>query len=445
MKRAAIYIRVSTDEQGDSVGAQRKALQEYVDAHDDLSLAGEYIDEGISGQKYTQRDELQRLLADVAAGKVDVILFTKLDRWFRSVRHYTATQAQLDRRGVGWLAIWEPIYDTTTPSGRLVVNQMMAIAQFEAENTGQRIKSVFAYKATRGEVLSGNPPVGYAIKDKHLVPGLEADDVRALFETYARHGSLADCMRMFYDRTGRALTRQAVKRILCDEKYIGRFRGNDHYCPPLVSEALFSDCQRKVAMNVKSAQKYTYIFSGLIRCSCCGGTMAGQRDSKKYKEKIYRRAYYRCTKHYQRGIPLCPNQKTIFETTIEKYLLDHIPQLAADFKTEYHAKQEPARNAERQRAIILRKLDRLKDLYVNDLITLEEFKTDKDRYIRQLDALPVQEAAEPRDFTALDKITTVSFRTLYDGLSNDEKRFLWRSVIKEIRLDEEKNLAIIFL
>ena len=144
MKRAALYIRVSSDKQvkeGDSIPAQREALRKYAKEHNFL-IAGEYIDDGISGTKYSQRDELQRMLSDVEARKIDIILFTKLDRYFRSVRHYTATQAILDKYGVGWTAIWEPIYDTTTPQGRLILNQMMSIAQFEAENTGQRIRQV---------------------------------------------------------------------------------------------------------------------------------------------------------------------------------------------------------------------------------------------------------------------------------------------------------------
>ena len=132
MKKTAIYIRVSSDRQvqeGDSIAAQRDALIKYVNDRPDLVLAGEYLDDGVSGQK-DKRDELQRLLDDVRQNRIDLIIFTKLDRWFRSVRHYTATQEVLDRHSVTWTAIWESIYDTTTPQGRLIVNQMMSIAQF---------------------------------------------------------------------------------------------------------------------------------------------------------------------------------------------------------------------------------------------------------------------------------------------------------------------------
>ena len=445
MKRAAIYVRVSTDEQGDSVGAQLAALRDYVAAHDDLTMAGEYIDEGISGQKYAQRDDLQRLLADVDAGKIDIILFTKLDRWFRSVRHYTATQAQLDRRGVGWLAIWEPIYDTTTPSGRLIVNQMMAIAQFEAENTGSRIKQVFAYKIAQGEVVSGNPPVGYVIQDKHLVPGPEADAVKEMFEHFSRHGSLVGAQRVFIARTGRPIVRQSVKRMLTEEVYIGRYRGNDNYCPPIVSKDLFEDCGRKVKMNVKSAQKYTYTFSGLVRCDVCGCVMAGQLDYKRYKDKVYRRPYYRCPRHYMRGVQLCANQKTIFETTLEKYLVENIASLATAFKLEYREKEKPARDAERNRAAIEKKIGRLKDLYVNELISLDEYKQDRARYEQDLALLAPCEPSEPRDFSALDKLSGAGFRAFYDTMTASEKRYLWRSIIKEIRMDRDKKLTVIFL
>ena len=138
MKTAALYLRVSSDRQakeGDSIPAQRKALREYAASHH-MRIYREYVDDGISGTKYSQRDELQALLDDVRAGHIDIILFTKLDRWFRSVRHYTRTQEILDKHGVPWFAIWEPVYDVSTPQGKLIIHQMMSIAEFEAANPG---------------------------------------------------------------------------------------------------------------------------------------------------------------------------------------------------------------------------------------------------------------------------------------------------------------------
>lgn len=105
MRRVALYIRVSTQHQvneGQSLEAQEKLLRDYVAAHPDLILVDTYIDDGISGTKLDERDELQRLLGDVAAGRVDLILFTRLDRFFRSVRHLMNTFDYLEKHGCEW-------------------------------------------------------------------------------------------------------------------------------------------------------------------------------------------------------------------------------------------------------------------------------------------------------------------------------------------------------
>ena len=94
LKRAALYIRVSTDQQakhGDSLDAQIATLKDYVSTQDNLTIIDTYIDDGISGQKL-YRDEFQRLLEDIKKNRIDIILFTKLDRWFRNLRHYLNIQ-----------------------------------------------------------------------------------------------------------------------------------------------------------------------------------------------------------------------------------------------------------------------------------------------------------------------------------------------------------------
>ena len=125
--RCGLYIRVSSEEQarwGDSIRDQEVRGREYVAAHRELVLQGIYIDDGVSGQKL-QREDFSRLMADVQAGKIQRILFTKLDRWFRSLRHYLNTQAVLEEHGVSWTAIDQPYFDTSTPHGRAFVAQSM--------------------------------------------------------------------------------------------------------------------------------------------------------------------------------------------------------------------------------------------------------------------------------------------------------------------------------
>lgn len=438
MIRAAIYLRVSTDRQaneGDSIPAQREALLKYIDGRSDLILAGEYLDDGISGTK-DDRDELQRLLADVDSGKVDLVLFTKLDRWFRSVRHYTATQERLDKKKVGWIAIWEPIYDTTTPAGRLIVNQMMSIAQFEAENTGQRIRQVFAYKKQKGEVVSGNIPPGYSIVDKHLIPNEMAQAVRDVFQHYADTGKLYETVRVAAD--GLPKTKSGMKHLLQRRTYIGEHHGQPDFCEPIVSREIFDRVQVQLSRNIKADQKHVYLFSGLVKCAECGKVMASGTD-KKGNLRYHR---YRCPNHYQYPIKTCDNKKVLLEHKLEEYLLDNLKPLIEDARFKAEVVRTPIKNTKKQREAIEKKLARLKDLYVNDLITLTEYKQDKERYETELSAIEVPQ--EPPT-TALDSFDVVGGINLYHKLDDEGKRLFWRLIIKEIRFGKDREMDIIFL
>ena len=449
MKRTAIYLRVSSDRQsqeGDSIAAQRQALTKYIDDRPDLVLAGEYIDDGISGTKYSQRDELQRMLADVEEGKIDLILFVKLDRFFRSVRHYTAAQAILDKHGVGWTAIWEPIYDTTTPQGRLIVNQMMSIAQFEAENTGQRIKQVQAYKVTQGEVISGNPPYGYRIENKHLVPSETAEGVLLAFQTFERTGSINGSLRELAGVPGLPRIQKDFKKMLKNPVYIGKYRDNDHFCEPIIPLPLWERVQELLPINIRSNQRQTYIFSGLIRCAECGASYAAntrRRQRGNYLQIIHQ---YRCPKHFMRKPALCTNTKVMNENVLERYLIENLSSMIEKTVVEYEATAKPARDKAARIAKLQGKVDKLKELFINDLISLEEYKADKETLTAQIEALQAEAAEEPTVNTeALKQLQGMNFRGIYEGMEPDEKRRFWRAIIKVIHFDQERNIDVEFL
>lgn len=441
--RTAIYMRVSTDRQaqeGDSVPAQREALRKYIDDHQHLTFAGEYLDDGISGTK-ADRSELSRLLDDVRAGRIDMLIFTKLDRWFRSVRHYTATQEILDKHGVGWLAIWEPIYDTTTPAGRLIVNQMMSIAQFEAENTGQRIRQVFAYKAAQGEVLSGRAPAGYRIEGKRLVPDeLLAPVIRSIFEEYAMTGNLHHVIQ-YAAGYGLVKDRRNWRTLLQNRKYIGEFRGNTSYCEPIINRDLFEDVQRKLSINIKASQKYDYIFSGLLVCAECGTRMtSGQTPGKNGRI----RRCYRCRKN-KAAVKTCGNGGTIFENVLEDYMVANIKADVQQYLYRYEAQRTVQQDRSRQIAAANRKLSRLKDLYLNDLIGLDEYKRDHAAISQDLERLQAEDVQAAPDLSHLREVLQMDLETVYADLTNEERRHFWRTFISEIRFDSSRNFFFSYI
>lgn len=440
MIKTACYIRVSSDRQakeGESVPAQREALDLYIKEHKELKKVGEYLDDGISGTKFKERDELQRMLADVKAGKIDKIIFTKLDRLYRSIRHYTATQETLDQYGVTWVAIWEPVYDTSTPAGRLIVNQMMSIAQFEAENTGQRIRQVMDYKRRRGEVLSGHVPFGYKIEEKHLIPDAKTENVaRELFETYSKTSSLTETMRLL-EGTGIPTHISSINDLLRNTTYIGKHNGRDDYCEPIIPPELFDDVQRKLKMNIRTkTAQHTYIFTGLLRCSC-GKKMSGSTHRGARKK-------YRCEGYYKKAG--CINGWKPAETEIENYLIKNLYDLIrAEMRPrEYEIKeQDRTPDAGAQIDAIKHKIDRLKDLYINDLIDIETYKADLAKFNEMI--TEIESRPRKRDFKTLEAVLRLDIPAIYKTLSEAEKRRFWRGFIDHIEAAPDRRLTVFFL
>ena len=168
--RCAIYDRVSTDiqvQQGLSLDTQKELLTEYANTHG-YEIVDYYIDEGLTARKKLQnRRDFMRLLKDIKADKIDLVLVTKLDRWFRNVKDYHNVQAVLEEHHCNWKTVLED-YDTSTADGQLKINIMLAVAQNESDRTSERIKVVFEHKKRNQEHLNGPIPFGYKNIEKHL-------------------------------------------------------------------------------------------------------------------------------------------------------------------------------------------------------------------------------------------------------------------------------------
>ena len=178
--RAALYPRVSTEEQkkfGLSIHDQQNDLEKYAKAHN-MKVVGVFQDAGFSARKKIEkRPAMLQLLEAVKHDEVDIILVTKLDRWFRNIGEYYKVQEILEAHNVSWKTIYED-YDTSTAAGRLKINIMLAVAQDEADRASERIKKVLDAKKDRNEVCTGHLPKGYKIEGKFAVIDKEAEPDR---------------------------------------------------------------------------------------------------------------------------------------------------------------------------------------------------------------------------------------------------------------------------
>src|SRR4026208_287601 len=193
--RCAIYARVSTD-QGleqdfNSLHAQYDASQAYArsQAHAGWTLIRtKYEDGGFSGGN-TDRPALQRLLADVRAGKIDIIVVYKVDRLTRSLADFAKLVELFDKYSVSFVSVTEQ-FNTTTSMGRLTLNVLLSFAQFEREVTSERIRDKIAASKRKGLWVGGPLPLGYEMKDgKIAVVEDEAERIRVIYRRYlARSG-----------------------------------------------------------------------------------------------------------------------------------------------------------------------------------------------------------------------------------------------------------------
>ena len=323
LKRAALYTRVSTEEQahrGMSLDAQRERLVQYAEENE-LVIVDLYNDEGISARKrYTKRPEFIRMLDDIRANKIDVVLFIKLDRWFRNVADYYEVQTILDKNGVQWIATEED-YDTTTANGRLALNVKLAIAQDESDRTSERIKFVFSNMVKDGRVISGKTPLGFGIEDKRpVVVEDEAAVVREIFQKYIDLRSIKATSRFILNKYGRSIDAKSMKHMLQNRWYIGEAYGIEGWCPPIIDKKIFGVVSE--ILNVRSARngagrsERVYLFTGLVFCSSCGRRMTTYSCRNKSPDGTAKKEfiYYRCPAHTMK---LCEMSKQFNQDKLE--------------------------------------------------------------------------------------------------------------------------------
>src|SRR5438094_2256210 len=194
-KRCAIYTRKSSEEgleqEFNSLHAQREASEAYIRSqrHEGwVMVSNAYDDGGFSGGNL-ERPGLQRLLADVHAGRIDVIVTYKVDRLTRSLADFARLIEIFDAHHVSFVSVTQQ-FNTTTPMGRLTLNVLLSFAQFEREVTGERIRDKIAASKQKGMWMGGNPPLGSDINERCLIVNpVEAEQVRHIFDRYLELGS----------------------------------------------------------------------------------------------------------------------------------------------------------------------------------------------------------------------------------------------------------------
>jgi site-specific DNA recombinase len=220
--RCAVYTRKSTehglDQEFNSLDAQREACEAYIKSQASLGwklLPQHYDDPAYSGGNL-DRPALKKLLLDIAAGRIDVVVVYKIDRLTRSLADFAKLVDAFDARSISFVAVTQQ-FNTTTSMGRLTLNILLSFAQFERELASERVKDKVAASRRKGKWTGGTPPLGYECRDKKLVINkAEAQSVRTIFQLYLE-------LRSFGKLVGE-LDRRRIVTKRRDAK-VAKFRG----------------------------------------------------------------------------------------------------------------------------------------------------------------------------------------------------------------------------
>ncbi len=372
--KIGIYIRVSTEEQAQVVEGSLQSQQHRMRGFADMKnlqdekwgkIVETYIDDGYSA-KNTNRPAYQRMMREIRAGRINLILVTDISRLSRNILDFCVLLKELDKYKAKFLSIKEQ-FDTSTPAGEMMIFNMINLAQFERKQTSERISLNFHSRALRGLVNGGNPILGYdkdpANPGKLIVNKDEASLVERVFELYLETGSLSgtarklsqECLprkdwgtRKFRHVSEGRWTVHAVRHILKNKAYMGMREINKankdkdpselktwhrHQIvkaswPAILPTVLFHKVQEalehsreKEKNRLDSAERRVFLLSSLLRCGSCGRALIGQ--SAHGSKQVHR---YYGHKTVTGEVVKCP-EKRFNAQEIEDAVVQHLDEV----------------------------------------------------------------------------------------------------------------------
>jgi site-specific DNA recombinase len=463
--KAAVYIRVSTTEQaaeGYSIRAQTDRLKAYC-VSQGWDIFEIYIDDGYSA-KDTNRPNLERMMKHIEQNLIDCVLVYRLDRLTRSVRDLYNILETFDKYDCKFKSATE-VYDTTTAMGRMFITIVAALAQWERENTGERIRMGMEQKAREGNWVINQAPYGYELDKDNKTLTINEEEaliVKRIFNYYLDGlgiNKIAIELNHLNVKSKKDLGWNdfKVQYILSNPLYIGTMRYNyrvnkENYFevanthPPIVSRETFENVQRirksRSVIHPKAATS-KFIFSGTARCARCGSPLAGKYGYSKRGDKEYRpRAYY-CTNS---RIGEC-NQRNMSERYLETQFIKYLDtfKINSDIVGDLAEMDEIDESKDKLNSLNkeLKNIDKRRKkwqyAWVNDLINDEDFsvrmeeeKNKEEDVNKQLSSL--QPSGEKIDTEDLSEIL-LDIKSNWYQLDALEKKMLLQIFTKKLVVD----------
>ena len=445
--RIAKYARCSSDEQkknGYTIQDQLSLMDSFCDDYHLVSV-GEYVDEGVSATlEISKRKALAQMIEDAKAGKFDIILVKCIDRYFRSVEEFYVAQKQLRQAGVTWIAIEEPDLDPENDDAAFKINIYLTMAEYEARKTSKRILFNNRMRIKNKQVVIGSQnflfpwTVAGEKRNRHLIKSAEHEEMAMdVLDFFEKHQSKAATLGYINIKYGVKMSMATLTNLLTDTLLYGEYHGVADYVEPYITKERFDRIQDILTRNSRmpASPNRLFLFSGLLKCPCCGRNMAGNFVKSQGVYDVYT---YRC--NTARAQKICPFTKSVSERKIEKQLLDNLGQYITNevVRVTSIAEAKTQKNNSAQINKIKAEMERLNLMFRKGRISEEEYDTDYLKLDKRLKSMDIEEPPPARDLDALKGIMETDYRSLYAELTKENKKAFWRRIIKEFVIGEDK-------
>lgn len=481
-KRAAIYCRVSTKEQADegfSIDEQERLLRELCEK-EGYDIVDVYSDRGVSAKNISGRPEFKRLLDDVVNNQVDILLAWKLTRISRNLKDVLDIVELLEKYNVQVRFLSEQV-DTSTPAGKMQLQLMGMIAEYERETIASNVKLGMRAKALQGGFLGGSV-LGYdsvktvdsnqRTQSKLVINFEEAELVKEIFRLYVEGSgykaivtNLNQSGKNYRTKKGGALSVGTVQGVLKNPIYIGKIQFDkykdysrnhrrivnpkmilvDGIHDPIIDMQTWDKVQ--LLMSLKGGRRenkhndFTPL-TGLLRCPQCGYGMVISRSPSKNGKKI---AYYSCGNWKNKGTTVC-HCNSIRVDKANKAVLDKVTEFLQNdrmikgvvdkLNREHEERIAPANKQlntiERELLKQKKKRDKVFDMYEEELISKEEFTERKDTISQAIEQLEIDKSKYQEDIS-VGSTEKVSYKLVKDILSKSGEILMGTDNRQEIK------------
>lgn len=454
--KAALYIRVSTDEQakhGYSIAAQQEKLEAFC-LSQGWDIYKTYIDDGYSA-KDLNRPKFNEMLTEIKNEKIDVLLVYRLDRLTRSVLDLYTILNILDQYKCSFKSATE-VYDTTNAMGRLFITLVAAIAQWERENTAERVRMGMEKKTKLGKWKGGIAPYGYRIENKELVINDdEIEVVKTIFKMAETLGFYTIAKKLteagYETRNGNDWHVHTVRDIANNPVYAGylTFNEKDDAKKPPREQTLYEGNHERIInrdnfwllqekfdqRRVFGGKRQTsnYYFSSILKCGRCGSSMSGHKSGGL---KTYRcsgkKAGKKCTSHI------------IKEDTLVKTVFANYDSLIEDIKLETETSEvsaEKINKLENELKLTEKLLSKQKTMFEKDIIDIDELieKTEELRLKEKQLSIDLKKINNAHNKSNNDNLKFIkeNIFSLWEYANDYEKKELMTNLFTQLVIDTE--------